>query len=115
MIDINFFTALHLWASESIANWNQLVGVSFVLFFISFAIIIRGYYLFNGWQIFSSGDERTSKIIASAAAFMFIAYVICDIVLPHAFMWQIFFLLKYSIVFFIGGVYLMWQYHRDLS
>ncbi|WP_164509336.1 DUF2178 domain-containing protein [Companilactobacillus jidongensis] len=104
MIYTDIFTGLHLWAGESIANWNQLVGGSFVLFFISFAIIMRGYYLFNGWNIFNSGDERTSRIIACAAAFMFVA-----------FMWQIFFLLKYSIVFLIGGIYLMWQHHRDFS
>ncbi|WP_164508301.1 DUF2178 domain-containing protein [Companilactobacillus kedongensis] len=115
MINNGLFTGLLLWSSESTAHWNQLVGGAFAVFFISLIIILRGFYLFLGWNFFSSGDERTSKILASSALFMFVTFIICDLVLPHAFMWQIFFLIKYSIVFLIGGSYLLWQHHRDFS
>ncbi|WP_125568223.1 DUF2178 domain-containing protein [Companilactobacillus insicii] len=115
MIYTDIFTGLHLWAGASTANWNQLVGGSFILFAVSVAFVMRGYYLFNGWNIFNTGDERTSKIMVYATTFMFAALILCDIAFPHAFMWQIFFLLKYSIVFITGGSYLTWQYHRDLN
>lgn len=115
MISNNLFTGLHLWAGESTGNWNQLVGGSFVLFVVSCIVIFRGYYLFNGWNLFSKGDERTSKINMYATAYMFIAFVILDLVLPHDFMWQIFFLLKYSLVFLVGGIYLLFRHYRDLN
>ncbi|MFD1418839.1 DUF2178 domain-containing protein [Companilactobacillus keshanensis] len=115
MINNGLFTGLLLWSSESTANWHQLVGGSFAIFFISLIIILRGYYLFIGWNFLSNGDGRTNIILARSALFMFTTFIICDLFLPHAFMWQIFLLIKYSAVFLIGGSYLLWQYHRDLS
>ncbi|WP_334330460.1 hypothetical protein [Companilactobacillus sp. HBUAS59699] len=86
----NPFTSLLLWASESTANWNQLVGGSFVALIIGLIIFSRGYYLFNGWHFFNYGDERTSKILASTAAFILATTIICDMIFPHAYIWRIF-------------------------
>lgn len=115
MIYTDLFTGLLIWANASTENWNRLVGGSFILLIISLIVFFSGHYLFNGWNLFNSNDERVSKIFTSTAALMFVTLIICDLILPHAYMWQIFFLIKYSVVLLIGGSYMMWKYHRDLN
>lgn len=102
-----FFYPLKNWAEKSTDNWNVLIGSGFVLLLIG-AIIIFVYQKKMG-----RADERTNQISSKSAFVMLGGVILCDIIFPKEYMWQIFFLFKYSFAFFASGIYLAVRYKKD--
>lgn len=103
------FHPLKTWAEESTSNWNMLVGIGFVWVFISLIL------LFVLFKKMGKADERTKQIQLRSALMMLLIIIFCDIFFPKEYMWQIFFLFKYAIAFFVTVIYLTLQYRRDFS
>ncbi|MFF2755723.1 DUF2178 domain-containing protein [Psychrobacillus sp. NPDC058041] len=103
------FNPLKSWAEQSTGNWNILVGVGFLLFMGS-AIFAYVFYKKIGQD-----DERTNKIFLKSSYFMLWAIILCDIIFPKDYMWNIFFLFKYALAILAGGIYMAIQYKKDLS
>ncbi|MBM7713252.1 hypothetical protein JOC94_000218 [Bacillus thermophilus] len=103
------FSPLRSWAEQSQGNWNILVVVGFLLVMGS-AIFV---YIFH--RKMGPADERTSKISLKSAYFMLLTIVLCDIIFPKDYMWNIFFTFKYALAFLAGGIYLAVQYKKDFS
>jgi hypothetical protein len=60
-------------------------------------------------------DERTNTIFLKSTSYMLVLIVLCDITFPKEYMWNIFFLYKYSLAFLAGGIYLAVRYKKDFS
>jgi hypothetical protein len=103
------FYPLKSWAEQSPGNWNILVGVGFLLLMGS-AIFA---YVFH--KKMGPADERTKNISLKSAYCVLWAILLCDIIFPKDYMWNIFFLYKYALAFLAGGIYLAIQYKKDLS
>ncbi|SFG86347.1 hypothetical protein SAMN02982927_03015 [Sporolactobacillus nakayamae] len=58
-------------------------------------------------------DERTMQIALKSALIMLCVIILCDIIFPKDYMWQIFFLFKYSLTFLASGIYLAVRYKKD--
>lgn len=101
------FYPLKTWAEQSTGNWNILVGIGFLLMMGS-AIVILLLSMKMGPK-----DERTSKISMRSAYYMLGVIILCDLIFPKEYMWNIFFLFKYGLAFLAGGIYLAVQYKRD--
>jgi|SRR5690625_1783338 len=108
-ISNSIFYPLKTWAEKSTGNWNILIGSGFVL--VLFGLII----LFIYRKKIGKADERTNQIYLKCALIMLYVVILCDIIFPKEYMWQIFFLYKYSIAFFASGLYLAFRYKMDLS
>ncbi|WP_330949621.1 DUF2178 domain-containing protein [Virgibacillus sp. MG-45] len=106
---ITIFDPLRTWAEGSTGNWNMLIGSGFVLVFIGLILIFV--YL----KKIGEADERTNHIKLISALIMLFVLVLCDIIFPKEYMWQIFFLYKYSIAFFATGIYLVFRYIKDFN
>lgn len=103
------FSPLKTWAEQSSGNWNILLGVGGLLL-IGSAIFAYVFYKKIG-----QNDERTNKIFMKSSYFVLWAIVLCDLIFPKDYMWNIFFLYKYSLAFLAGGIYLAVQYKKDFS
>ncbi|SDJ28683.1 DUF2178 domain-containing protein [Salimicrobium halophilum] len=103
----SLFQPLRTWAEISAGNWNILIVGGFVLFMISIGV------MFMCWRMIGEEDERTKGIYLQSAAIAFLVLVLCDILFPKEYMWQVFFLFKYSFAFLAGGIYLATRYLRD--
>lgn len=103
------FNPLKSWAEQSTGNWNILIGVGFLLFMGS-AIFAYVFYKKIGQD-----DERTNKIFLKNSYFMLWAIILCDIIFPKDYMWNIFFLFKYALAILAGGIYMAIKYKKDLS
>jgi membrane-associated HD superfamily phosphohydrolase len=103
------FNPLKSWAEQSTGNWNILIGVGFLLF-IGSAIFAYVFYKKIGQD-----DERTNKIFLKSSYFMLWAIILCDVIFPKDYMWNIFFLFKYALAILAGGIYMAIQYKKDLS
>ncbi|NMO94936.1 DUF2178 domain-containing protein [Paenibacillus lemnae] len=103
------FDPLKSWAEQSAGNWNILIGVGFLLLFGS-AIFAYVFYKKIG-----QGDERTNTIFLKSSYFMLLTIMLCDMIFPKDYMWNIFFLFKYGLAILAGGVYMAVQYKKDLS
>ena len=103
------FYPLKSWAEQSSGNWNILIGVGGLLL-IGSAIFA---YLF--YKKIGQDDERTNKIFLKSSYYMLLAIILCDVIFPKDYMWNIFFLFKYTLAFLAGGIYLAVQYKRDFS
>lgn len=113
----NFFSDIHnaifhplkSWVEQSTGNWNILIGVGFVLL-IGSAIFTYVFYKKIGRD-----DERTNIIFLKSSFCMLLTIVLCDVVFPKDYMWNIFFLFKYTLAFLASGIYMAIQYKKDLS
>ncbi|MHA0855717.1 DUF2178 domain-containing protein [Paenibacillus sp. CMAA1364] len=103
------FSPLKSWAEQSTGNWNILIGVGFLLLMGS---VIFAYVFYKK---IGQDDERTNKIFLKSSYFMLCAIILCDIIFPKEYMWNIFFLFKYALAILVGGIYMAIQYKRDLS
>ncbi|HLR68491.1 MAG TPA: DUF2178 domain-containing protein [Virgibacillus sp.] len=108
-ISNSIFYPLKTWAEESPGNWNMLLGSGFVLLIVG-VILLLVYILKMG-----KGDERTNQIHLKSTLIMLLVVILCDISFPKEYMWQIFFLFKYTIAFIASGIYLAVRYKRDFS
>ncbi|MEK4510484.1 DUF2178 domain-containing protein [Paenibacillus sp. FSL K6-2524] len=103
------FPPLKSWAEQSPGNWNILLGVGFLLLIGSMILV----YVF--YKMIGQDDERTYKINLKSSYYMLLAIILCDMIFPKEYMWNIFFLYKYSLAFLAGGIYLAVQYKKDFS
>lgn len=101
------FSPLKSWAEHSQANWNILIGIGFVLLFVG--VILTIVLL----RKMGKTDERTNQIALKGCLCMLIGLVLCDTIFPKEYMWQIFFLFKYSIATLASGIYLAIRYIKD--
>ncbi|MBM7602768.1 positive regulator of sigma E activity [Metabacillus crassostreae] len=104
-----FFNPLKTWAEKSTENWNMLVGSSLLLLLVG-AILVYVYQRKLG-----KADERTNQIYFKSALIMLCAIIFGDLIFPKEYMWQIFFLFKYSLAFLASGIYLAIRYKKDFS
>ncbi len=58
-------------------------------------------------------DERTDQIKLKSALLILCVIVLCDVIFPKEYMWQIFFLYKYSFAFLASAIYLAVRYKKD--
>ena len=113
----NFFSDIHYaifnplksWAEQSNGNWNILIGVGFLL------LISSAIFAFVFYKKIGKDDERTSKIFLKSSYCVLWVIVLCDMIFPKEYMWNIFFLFKYGLAFLAGGIYLAVQYKKDFS
>ncbi|WP_117170255.1 DUF2178 domain-containing protein [Paraliobacillus sediminis] len=106
-ISNSIFYPLKTWAEQSPGNWNMLLGSGFVLLLVGLILL----YVYR--KKIGKADERTNQIYLKSAYIMLFVVVLCDIIFPKEYMWQIFFLLKYSFAFIASGVYLGVLYKKD--
>ncbi|NPC91251.1 DUF2178 domain-containing protein [Bacillus sp. WMMC1349] len=106
-ISDTIFYPLKTWAEESQGNWNMLLGIGFVLF------IGGGILTWVFRKKMGKADERTNEISLKSSLFMLSGIVVCDMIFPKEYMWQIFFLYKYSFAFIASGIYLAIRYKKD--
>ncbi|WP_453996217.1 DUF2178 domain-containing protein [Bacillus nitroreducens] len=103
------FHPLKSWAEQSSGNWNILLGIGGLLL-IGSAIFA---YIF--YKKIGPSDERTDNIFLKSSYFVLVAIVLCDIIFPKEYMWNIFFLYKYALAFLAGGIYLAIRYQKDFT
>nr|WP_106779408.1 DUF2178 domain-containing protein [Lysinibacillus timonensis] len=103
------FSPLKSWAEQSTGNWNLLIGVSFLL------LIGSAIFAYVMHKKMGPKDERTNIISLKSAYCVLGVVIICDMIFPRDYMWNIFFLFKYGLAFLAGGVYLVVQYKKDIS
>ncbi len=108
-IEDAIFTPLKTWTEQSNSNWNMLIGIGFLSLIIAMILV----YVLQKKMGMSVSDERTSQINLKSALVMLIGIILCDLIFPKEYMWQIFFLFKYSLAFLAAGIYLAIRYKRD--
>ncbi|MFD2624076.1 DUF2178 domain-containing protein [Salibacterium salarium] len=108
-ISNTIFYPLKTWAEASPGNWNMLLGIGFVLLLVGL-ILIYAYYKKIG-----KPDERTNQIHLRSAYIVLWGVILSDIIFPKEYMWEIFFLFKYSLAFIASGIYLAVRYKKDFS
>ncbi|SFC39404.1 hypothetical protein SAMN05443252_103203 [Bacillus sp. OV322] len=101
------FYPLKSWAEQSPGNWNILIGIGFIL------LIIGGILTYVLQKKMGKADERTKQISLNSALIMLCGVILCDMILPKEYMWQIFLLFKYSLAFIASGIYLAVRYKKD--
>ncbi len=108
-IEDAIFTPLKTWTEQSNSNWNMLIGIGFLSLIIAMILV----YVLQKKMGMSVSDERTSQINLKSALVMLIGIILCDLIFPKEYMWQIFFLFKYSLAFLAAGIYLAVRYKKD--
>ncbi|NTU25539.1 DUF2178 domain-containing protein [Bacillus tequilensis] len=103
------FSPVKSWAEFSPGNWNIILGVGLLLLMGS---MIFTYVLYKK---IGKEDERTNKIFLKSSFYMLVAIILCDVIFPKEYMWNIFFLYKYALAFLAAGIYLAAQYRKDFS
>jgi hypothetical protein len=103
------FYPLKTWADQSIGNFNLFIGLSFLFVVIS-AIFVITYSIKIG-----RSDERTTLISLKSAYAVLVAIIVCDMIFPRNYLINQFFMLKYGIACFTGGMYLFLQYRKDFN
>lgn len=99
-ISNSIFYPLKSWAEATPGNWNILLGSGIVL-------LLVGMILMFGFQMkIGKADERTNQISLRSAYILLLGVVFCDVVFPKEYMWQIFFLFKYSLAFGTFSLYI---------
>ncbi|WP_042147380.1 LPXTG cell wall anchor domain-containing protein [Paucisalibacillus sp. EB02] len=101
------FYPLKTWAEESPGNWNMLLGIGLVL------LLLGGILIFVFRKKMGKADERTIQISLRSTLIMLCGIVLCDVIFPKTYMWEIFFLYKYSLAFIASGIYLAVRYKKD--
>lgn len=108
-ISNTIFNPLKTWAEATPGNWNILLGSGFVLLLVGLIL------LFGFLRKMGKADERTNQIHLKSAYIILMGVILCDIIFPKEYMWQIFFLFKYSLAFIASGFYLAFRYKKDFS
>lgn len=103
------FSPLKSWAEQSTENWNILIGVGFLL------VIGSSIFVYVMHRMVGTKDERTNAIFLKSAYCVLGVMILCDVILPKDYMWNIFFLFKYGLAILAGGIYLSIQYKKDFS
>ncbi|SDG74436.1 hypothetical protein SAMN04487975_101361 [Planococcus glaciei] len=85
----------------------MLISSGFVLLMIA-CILAYAFYKKIG-----SEDERTKQISLNSAFILLCVVILCDMIFPKEYMWQIFFLYKYSFAILAAGIYLAVRYKKD--
>ena len=101
------FHSLRSWAEQSPGNWNILIGSGFVL------LLVGGILTYVFQKKMGKADERTEQISLKSTLIILGVVILCDIIFPKEYMWQIFFLFKYSFAFIASGIYLAVRYKKD--
>lgn len=101
------FNPLKSWAEQSQGNWNILIVIGFLLVFVG------GILTYVLQKKMGEADERTDQIKLKSAFIVLSGVVLCDVIFPKEYMWQIFFLFKYSLAFLASAVYLAIRYKKD--
>ena len=101
------FYPLKSWAELSTGNWNILIGVGFLLLIgsVIFALVF--------YKKIGEKDERTNTIFLKSSYCMLLVIILCDVIFPNDYMWNIFFLFKYALAILAGGIYLAIQYKKE--
>lgn len=102
------FNSLRSWEEQSSGNWNILIGSGFVL--LLFGLILT--YIFQ--RKIGKSDERTVYIYLTSALIILCVVILCDMIFPKEYMWQIFFIFKYSLAFLASGIYLAARYIKEV-
>ncbi|WP_207302303.1 DUF2178 domain-containing protein [Gracilibacillus phocaeensis] len=103
------FKPLNDWAQAAPGNWNTLLGSGFV-------VLLAGLILLFGLlRKIGKPDERTNQIHLKSAYIVLLGVVVCDIIFPKEYMWEIFFLFKYGLAFVAAGIYLAVRYKKDFT
>jgi len=108
-ISNNIFHPLKTWAENSNANWNMLIGIGFVLMMVGVALLLAIMVKMG------KSDERTNQIHLKSMLIFLYVVIFFDVIFPKEYMWQIFFLFKYSLAFIVSGIHLAVRYKRDFS
>ncbi|MEH7589489.1 DUF2178 domain-containing protein [Priestia megaterium] len=106
-IENAIFTPLKTWTEQSNSNWNMLIGIGILSLIVGLILI----YVFH--KKMGAGDERTNQINLKSALVVLYGVILCDLIFPKEYMWQIFFLFKYSLAFIASGIYLAVRYKKD--
>lgn len=101
------FHSLRSWAEQSPGNWNILIGSGFLLLVVGTIMT----YVFH--RKMGKADERTRQISLKSALITLWVIVLCDMIFPKEYMWQIFILFKYSLAFLASGIYITVRYAKD--
>ncbi|QNG59369.1 DUF2178 domain-containing protein [Bacillus sp. PAMC26568] len=101
------FHSLRSWAEQSPENWNILIGSGFIL------LLVGGILTYVFQKKMGKADERTMQISLKSALIMLWVVILCDMIFPKEYMWQIFILFKYSLAFLASGIYLAVRYKKD--
>lgn len=101
------FDPLRSWTEQSTGNWNILLVSGLVLLLVGCILT----FVFN--KKLGEADERTSQISFKSATVILSVVFLCDIIFPKEYMWQIFFVFKYSLAFIASGIYLAVRYKKD--
>src|SRR5690242_1076995 len=105
-IENAIFTPLKTWTEQSNSNWNMLIGIGLLSLIIAMILI----YLLQKKMGMNVSDERTSQINLKSALVMLYGVILFDLIFPKEYMWQIFFLFKYSLALFATSIYLVIRY-----
>ncbi|RPF53477.1 DUF2178 domain-containing protein [Aquisalibacillus elongatus] len=105
----SIFHPLKTWADAEPGNWNMLIGIGFVLLLVGLILT------FSFYKKIGKPDERVSQIHLRSASIILFVVIMSDIIFPKEYMWQIFFLFKYSLAFIVSGIYLAVRYKMDFS
>ncbi|UYP07129.1 DUF2178 domain-containing protein [Priestia megaterium] len=108
-IENAIFTPLKTWTEQSNSNWNMLIGIGLLSLIVG-AILI---YVLQKKMGMSVSDERTNHIGLKSSLVVLYGVILCDLIFPKEYMWQIFFLFKYSIALIASGIYLAVRYKKD--
>lgn len=101
------FVPLKKWLEQSPNNYNiALLGGLALLIVVTFSMLFL-------LKKIGKTDERTGILYARSCVGMLIAVILCDLIFPKDYMWQVFFVYKYGIVFLVGVVYLSIQYNKE--
>lgn len=101
------FQPLKTWIEASTDHWNMLIGIGFILF--SAGIIL----VFLCYRTIGKQDESNTQLYYQSVFVLLSVLVLCDLIFPKEYMWQLFFLYKYALAFLACGIYLAFRYIKD--
>lgn len=101
------FHPFKIWVEESNDHWNLMIvgGLGLMIIGLLLLVVYK--------SKIGKTDERTSSIYLKCTYAMFFIVILLDMVFPKEYMWQLFFLFKYSLAFIGGGIYLAIRYKKD--
>ncbi|WP_054955107.1 hypothetical protein [Paenibacillus dakarensis] len=105
----SIFHPLKSWAEQSPGNWNILIGV------VGLLLIGSAIFVYVLYKKIGQGDERTNTIFLKNSYCMLLAIILCDLIFPKDDMWAIYFMIKYTLAFLAGGIYMAVQYKKDFT
>lgn len=101
------FHPLKIWMEESNDNWNLMLfgGLGLIIIGVILVFVYR--------SKIGKTDERTSSIYLKSTYTMLFVVILLDMIFPKEYMWQLFFLFKYSLALIAGGIYLAIRYKKE--